>query len=133
MPIVLKNSRNLKPLTRIVEGSFGSVTLRARRPTVRESLEAGTAAAHSDRLHARLKVFVGWEGVLDEAGKPVPFTEAAFAQACEQLPELLWAAVDFSNEIFAGQGDDSKNSVAPPQSGSAAAPEIIPPSTNGVG
>lgn len=134
MPIVLRKPEQLKPLAKIIESpSFGSATLFARRPTVREVLEAGVTDSHSDRLHTSLKVFTGWDGVLDENGQPIPFTEAAFVRVCEQYPAFLWAAVDFARDVFAGQGDDSKNLNAPPTFGSAAAPEIIPSSTAGVG
>lgn len=134
MPIVLRKPEQLKPMAKTIESpSFGSATLFARRPTVREVLEAGVTESHSDRLHVSLKVFTGWDGVLDEAGQPIPFSEAAFVRVCEQYPAFLWAAVDFARDVFAGQGDDPKNSDAPPPSGSAAAPETNQPSIAGSG
>lgn len=131
--MILRNPAQLKPLERVIEGPFGSVALRARRPTVREAIESEAAPSPADRIAVRLKIFVGWEGVLDEAEKPVPFTEAAFIQACEQLPDLLWKAVAFAADVFLDGGGDSKNSDAPPQSGSAAAPASTHESPDGHG
>lgn len=132
MPIVFRNPTQLKPLERFVSGPWGDLTLYARRPSVRESLEADAAETPADRMHARLQIFVDWAGVLDESGEPVPFSERAFAEVCEQQPAILWAAVNFASEIFMGR-TDLGNSAAPSPIGCAAAPATILQFPDGAG
>jgi len=131
MAIVLRKPDQLKALSRTIEGDFGSLTIYARRPTVREHIDAELSGS-PERLLARLKIITGWDGVNDDNDEPVPFSEAAFSQACVQLPDLLWDAAAFVREIFEGRAD-SGNSAAPSPTGCAAAPATILPFTTGAG
>ena len=100
------------------DDTIGPLTLQCRRPTYAEQLrDMGHATASyfaddpaterqrqaEDRLRA---VVVGWAGVVNAAGEPVPFDWTRFMAACGRYPAVLGLAVDAANRAFAGASVD---------------------------
>ncbi len=69
-------------LVQDVAGVFSAIPL-DEAEALFEGLDGGTAAARASEAEIRLveRVLIGWEGVVDEAGKPEPFTPLALARA----------------------------------------------------
>lgn len=130
MKLALDGNRSAAPIReRLEHPTFGEVTLLFRRPTGRDviaAIAAGAgcatpAEARAAEIAAKLGAVIGWEGVEDEQGQPVPFSALAFSRACDQYPALAELAAWRAQLLFAGlAGEERKNSEAPPAPGSAA-------------
>ena len=74
------------PITRPGEDKPGTLRLRFRHKSRKEYKAWLDTAAGRDDSGYLLDVVVGWEGVEDAEGKPVPFTPEAFASLVDQFP-----------------------------------------------
>lgn len=108
--------------------SFGSITLSIRIPTFAETINESDDLLQ--RVTDRLSHVVGWDGVEDADGAPLPFTKEAFFVALGQFPVLRYMTYDKILELYMGSptgsaegtgGSDSGNLPAPPAITSPAA------------
>lgn len=74
------------------------LTLTIRPPALRDELAAlFSRTAGADRI---LSAVVGWQGVVDADGQPVPFTHEALAQLIRQSMAVRDALVDAVQEFY---------------------------------
>lgn len=110
----IKNVSAAGTTTVDVSGLDG-VTLTVRRPSLGDRL-SNKAIALRDRGQAwleQLRFVVGWSGIENEDGSPLPFSPDSLQRA--MLDERFqWPILDALAEVFYAGGVDEKNSAAPP-------------------
>lgn len=92
----LSTSGHRKEVITLAEGSFSVLV---RNPTFAELIQ--DAATTENYLEARVRSsIVGWEGVEDAEGKPIPFTWDALRKLCEIERSVFWDLLRISRENF---------------------------------
>lgn len=111
MPAVLNLSPAAERSVPIALGDAGTIELRIRPLTLSEEL---TATIHDDPMGFRIeRSIVGWEGAIDEFGKPIPYSPEALAEVTRQFPA---ARIPITFAVIGGKEQrdtDAKNSVPP--------------------
>ena len=102
----------LRPATQANAPYFNALlrmtAARARKSKGAPTVEDLNLNRDEDRVLFPRHVITGWEGVEDEAGKPVPFSRENAAELCAMLPEWLFDRVRAhanSPEMFLDQGE----------------------------
>lgn len=88
-----------------------------RPPNVEAELSAlFSSNPLGERIHASV---IGWRGVVNESGEPVPFTPAALSSMLRQVPSVGLKILDALQPLYQGVSEDQrKNSEAPRKTGS---------------
>ena len=112
MPVTLKE---LNPISKrmLTTEDGNTFTLLVQKPSVQAVLNdkgriqaaffnpERTAVEFGSRSMARvLEVCVGWENVVDDTGKVVPFTDENLVLMLMQLPDVLQQVVEIADTIY---------------------------------
>jgi hypothetical protein len=116
-------------------GERGAFEVLVRQPSWADKLQdhglqiAGVVEGYADHVgasteHRIRSSIVGWRGLQDAAGTPLPFSWDALTALCEQVPAVFEKLWPLASEAFSGLREDSvKNSEPLPSDSSGAATE----------
>lgn len=107
------------PVWRTIDlGNGATFDIAIKRPTLAEQLDAlddvRGESVQAFQLRSRI---VDWQGVDDQAGKPVPYSWANLSQLSLTFPNAIWDILIAVREVIDQTETHAKNSESPPLAG----------------
>lgn len=100
-------------------GAEQTLKLQLSRPSFAQQAAVLASQTQAEFIEARItSSVIGWEGVIDDAGQPVPYSQAALLSLFAAYPQALARVNAAVIEVWITHpGDLEKNLPTPPASG----------------